>query len=106
MYCGRCEREPKYKELYGCEGKQSRGMVDIAGRSYDTCPLYPLTQDREVAEVLNKYTLFKKSYPTYSEIQNINPFDMEIFMYIDDVVSDWQEREQKKLNRNVSKQWQ
>lgn len=104
--CGYCERHPEHKEYLGCEGKPAKGVVDVGGKSYDTCPLYPLLRNREVIDVLTAYNYFKKSYPTYTEIQNINHFDMEMFDFIDGIIEDFKVKEQKKAMRGIDKKWQ
>lgn len=52
---------------------------------------------------MSKYNLYKKSYPTYSEIQNMNSFDLEMFDYIDGVIDEIREKEYKK---KMKKSWQ
>lgn len=82
-----CNSQPKYKERYGCEGKKATAWVEIAGKTYLTCPLYPLTQDVKLRKLITEYNYFKLSNPTLSEVKAIPLEDLEMFDFIDNIIS-------------------
>lgn len=95
MSCNLCDEKPEYKDKYGCEGRKAKSWVDIAGKTYSTCPLYPLLQDKSIIRLITEYNYFKLSHPTLTEVKAIPIMDLEMFDYIENIIVEFAEKRNK-----------